>query len=56
MKVGSLSALTYPCIFRNYYKFRVVKTDIKFMYLKVSCEKCDNNLLRVNENEYRCMN
>ena len=37
MKVGSLSTLSYPCIYRNMYKFKVVKTDLKFMYLKVSC-------------------
>lgn len=48
MKIGYLANMTYPCIFRNQYKFRVVKTDIKLMHLKVSCEKCEGNILRIN--------
>ena len=28
------------CIYRNYYKFSVIKYDIKLLYAKVVCEKC----------------
>lgn len=49
MKIGNLATLTYPVIFRNHYKYRVVKTDIKFMNLKVICEQCGGSVLRLNE-------
>lgn len=48
MKIGLIATMTYPCIFRNHYKFRVVKTDLKFMHVKVVCEKCTANVLRIN--------
>lgn len=49
MKIEQLTTLTYPVIFRNHYKFKIVKTDIKFMNIKVVCEKCERSVLRINE-------
>ena len=54
MKCSTLSMLTAPVIFRNYYKFRVVKVDLRFLYFKVSCSQCKGNIIRVAENEHCC--
>jgi hypothetical protein len=37
MSVGMVSRLLVPGIWRNYYKFRLSKYEIKFMNIKVVC-------------------
>jgi hypothetical protein len=54
LRAGALAGLTAPCIFRNYYKFQVVKVDLRFLYLKVDCERCEGGVMRVGEDDYRC--
>ena len=49
LKPGALAALTYPYIFRNYYKFRVMKSDVRFIHLKLECERCEGGVMRVGE-------
>jgi hypothetical protein len=51
-----LKALTNPIIYRNYYKFHVTQVELKFFYLKVCCEHCENSLIKVGPNDYQCMN
>lgn len=54
MPISPLSSLIKPFIFRNLMKFKVFKYDIKFFYLRVACEKCDNSCIKIGEYEYQC--
>jgi hypothetical protein len=56
MQLSEMSYLTNPCIFRNYYKFKVVKYELKLLYAKVVCEKCETSIFRSTSYEYICRN
>jgi hypothetical protein len=54
MRCSSIKMLREPCLYRNYYKFRLTKVELRFLNFKASCQLCNCNVLRIGDDSYAC--
>ena len=56
MRVSEVKLLRVSGIWRNYYKFRLSKYEIKFMNFKAVCanEKCNSSVILIQKDIYCC--